>query len=540
MSRQFPPALLALIFGITITASASGTTFYIAANGSDSNNGTSTTTPWLHAPGMPNCTGICATAQPNPGDQFIFRGGDTWHYGNSSAVPYVGSATSPHWNWTWSGSSANCQLNAAAGNVASTSCIYIGVDKNWYNASTCGSSWCRPIMSMDNPFSTNYVSSCSYDESNGGLFWVSGNYVIVDNFEWSGLCWAASGSSTAYLVFFGSMGEATNHYFHGWTLSSVATDQSQMIACASTGCAKASYILVDHNVFDGSDSSLGATTQKASGFALGAGYEISYNIFWHISNGYIGGSAVRIHDNLMYYLMEPSDAASTHGNLFEMQGYNSCSTYFYNNLQYVSTEGEGNDLYSAGNGSSCPVYVFNNIIFQFNGSNCFLEENTGGTGSRTWNVFNNTIDAACFMQQKNITVTQNFQNNHLIGYSPANLTSVGSAAMVDSGNELFQTEAVANGQGYTSSNFYAPTSGGSTIGAGANLTSTCTGLGDSVAQTACESGYGGVTYNQATHSASPNTLIARPSSGAWDAGAYQFTNSTTNPVAPTGLAAVVQ
>src|SRR4029077_14620960 len=62
-------------------------TYYIAANGSDSNNGTSKTTPWLHAPGMANCTGTCASTTPQPGDSFIFRGGDIWHMQNSTATP---------------------------------------------------------------------------------------------------------------------------------------------------------------------------------------------------------------------------------------------------------------------------------------------------------------------------------------------------------------------------------------------------------------------------------------------------------------------
>ena len=63
MKSFFRLALLILTVSL-ITASASATTYYIAANGSDSNNGTSKTTPWLHAPGMPNCTSNCACDDP--------------------------------------------------------------------------------------------------------------------------------------------------------------------------------------------------------------------------------------------------------------------------------------------------------------------------------------------------------------------------------------------------------------------------------------------------------------------------------------------
>jgi len=64
--------------------------YFIAANGSDANSGTSESSPWLHAPGMPNCTANCAAHTPVAGEGFIFRGGDTWHFGNSSASPYTG------------------------------------------------------------------------------------------------------------------------------------------------------------------------------------------------------------------------------------------------------------------------------------------------------------------------------------------------------------------------------------------------------------------------------------------------------------------
>src|ERR1700733_6228161 len=67
--------------------------YYIAASGSDSNNGTSESTPFLHAPGMGACGNNCSTGLIVPGVGFIFRGGDTWHFGNSGASPYAGVVT---------------------------------------------------------------------------------------------------------------------------------------------------------------------------------------------------------------------------------------------------------------------------------------------------------------------------------------------------------------------------------------------------------------------------------------------------------------
>ena len=78
-------------FCFLIAPAVHATTYYISAIGADTNNGTTKTTSWLHAPGMTNCSNTCASTTPQPGDSFIFRGGDTWHFGNSGASPYVGA-----------------------------------------------------------------------------------------------------------------------------------------------------------------------------------------------------------------------------------------------------------------------------------------------------------------------------------------------------------------------------------------------------------------------------------------------------------------
>jgi hypothetical protein len=534
--RFFGILVLALLAALVGAGNAAATTYYIAANGSDSNNGTSKSSPWLHAPGMNGCSAVCASTTPKAGDSFIFRGGDTWHFGNSGLSPYVGG-TSPHWNWNWSGSSSNCNLDASAGPIVKSSCIYIGVDQSWYS----GSSWTRPQMNMDNPLTTSQPSSCPINESGHNFFFLSGAYSIVDNLEWLGWCWNTSPGGVVTL--FGAQQEVTNNYFHGWSASPSFTDQFVEIAYGGNN-----FQLIDHNVFDGSDSSLGATPGKATGKVLGTGSEISYNVFWHVSNGYIGGAAPSIHDNLFYYLMEPSD--STHGNIIEQQGAPPQGTYFYNNLMYVTNEGEGINIYTSANN---PAYIFNNISYLYratfsgqtpvnsnDGSNCFLPENTGSSGPRTFYMFNNTFDSPCSSSQKNIELTQYFQNNHLIGYSPAALSTLAQPTMIDNGNEIFQAESAANAQGYTTSNNYAPTSSsGVTVGQGTNLASLCSSMNYSPAAAACMNGYGGVTYNQSNHTAVQNPVVAR--GGTWDVGAYQFsTTGASQPSAPTGLTANVQ
>src|ERR1019366_6703238 len=210
MHRTLPLTVCTLILGLMVAgnvfAATTGTTYYIAANGSDSNSGTSKTSPWVHAPGMKNCANTCAATTPKAGDQFIFRGGDTWHFGNSSATPYVGAYQSfGYWQWSWAGTSG--------------SPIYIGVDQTWYS----GSSWVRPVMNGDNPLSTSAVASCRHQVGtiNSFLNASAVSYVTFDNFEFTGKCEGNSAAKFGYDIYIlDQSAQYTNFehlYFHGWT-----------------------------------------------------------------------------------------------------------------------------------------------------------------------------------------------------------------------------------------------------------------------------------------------------------------------------------
>ena len=259
------PALLAisLIFMtlfVGLGSAAASTTHYIAANGSDSNNGTATTTPWLHAPGMPSCSGTCASYTPQAGDKFIFRGGDTWHFGNSSASPYTGGTWDVH-NW-FGTSAATCMYEGTQ-----TGCIYYGVDLTWFS----GASWVRPILTGDNSTGTSYVASCSFQTgANNQLLSIPTNYVIVDNFELTGLCTQrTSGDTNAGsddFIYINNSGIAgtgmaflKNLYLHGWTSTSGAGTGNNTIACSVFGGAGYNSLqTIDQIVIDGSDSKPGA------------------------------------------------------------------------------------------------------------------------------------------------------------------------------------------------------------------------------------------------------------------------------------------
>jgi len=200
-------------------------------------------------------------------------------------------------------------------------------------------------------------------------------------------------------------------------------------------------------------------------------------------------------------------------------------------------------------GSPATLAVFNNILINIaNPGNCFVYENSDSSTDGVFLHANNTTDGSCSMtlnHNNNLNYpmgTLTFNNNHFVagtsslpafyGSGNPNLTT----SNPNSSSEIFQTQSVANGQGYTSSNNYQPTStSGATYHAGANLSSSCSSYSPDSAL--CYGSTGGVT-NTAGSGDIPTLYIPNPAprGNTWDSGAYQFAG--VNP--PTGLAAVVQ
>jgi len=452
-------------------------------------------------------------------------------------------------------------LQASAGPIVTTSCIYIGVDQTWYS----GGSWTRPIFNLDNPLSNGRPSSCTYDESIGGVFGSYANYLILDNFEETGLCWNTN-SLSDNMDLDGTMVEVSNWYVHGWTFGASSTlDNKTMIAGDST----AGYALVKGLVCDGSDASLGNSTTYSSGDCiggLGVSLEVEQSVFNHVSNGCVCG-AYSVHDNLFENMY--GSQGTTHTNIVEQDngGGNTqpYPTYFYNNVIHDIYLGVGVWL-TPGVGDN--AYIFNNVIYN-NHNNCFLVSGNGTSGVSNYYFKNNTLDytvGGCNfiidsqMTSNAINGTIFFQNNHGIGYSPAAWSSVWgttgtpvSQTVTDLGDETMQSEAAANAQGYTTANNYAPTnSGGATVGAGANVASSCSTFSPDLAL--CSGTSGGVLEQSgsggkiAVYSvgAPPRNLPADCTpiadvTGCWDVGAYLFSSGiVSQPIAPTGLVASSQ
>jgi hypothetical protein len=572
--RLFPFVLLFIFPGLTFAQGGacpaglpvSGNhCYFIAANGNDGNSGTSESSPWLHSPGMQTCTGNCAAVKPSGGSGFIFRGGDTWHFGNSGAVPYAGVVSTCADNGQTSGGLCLDNLQAASGSP-----IYYGVDKNWYS----GSLWTRPVLTADNsPCNSGTIgtmpdgSTCSNgtDPTGNGqptyvvnacAYQVGGNntlvdigfskYVYFDNFELTGLCMKNPGQfdgNDTYISYGGDQGPIyiTNNYIHGDSHVQYAYANSSPNCTSSTVCMNLYAFngkvivgtvgeTIENNVVDFSDSDPAGTgiCYPGTGF-----YNVAYNVFRY-SSQCIPVNLHVFHDNLYEYYYE-----NGHSNLLEDAETSPIGAIYDNIFRHLY----GKLVFWPGpTGSSDSSYFFNNLVYDVSTSQYFDYGNIGvGTDSGQYFVFNNTFQSngsnstviACSASHNTFKNT----NNQFIDDAapfPSSCSGMTNTTPVSMSNSAATTAGFTSTQSFA----YSPTaSTRPTVGVGTNeysgYCSTLTGSGDALIQAAgkaCQSDTTyACTYDTTSHSVScparsPNQ---RPASAAWDVGAFQFSSQGT-------------
>jgi hypothetical protein len=248
---------------------------------------------------------------------------------------------------------------------------------------------------------------------------------------------------------------------------------------------------------------------------------------WHANSIHTFGSSTSntinglyIYNNIMTWTSGQNITAQI---FIESQGSVAENVGIFNNI-VIGTPGRG--LLFNTCGSAC--YVFNNTFngVSGNGTLDYIGGN-GGTNTPIALHENNALISGYYAVD---VVTANFGTIDYDAYGPsANSCWVWGSAFY--GCTQFSSWQSASGEGshsfYKSSGLGLNTnntlqSGSPLIGSGANLTSTCTGLG--LSGNPCNSDLAG---------------IARPSSGGWDIGAYQAGTSSPPPNPPTGLAATV-
>lgn len=549
----------------SVFATTSLPTYYIdCANGNDNNNGTTKSAPWAHAPGM---SGVIAAVGPGtidsgngcggntcsvPGYSFIFKGGVTCGAGSGAGggFPWV-------------------MRMAGTGPTLGSTLLYIGVDQTWYT----GSSWTRPIMNMGGAAAGLCGTASSQVGSSGcfgglaALYYAPTGYVQIDNFEWTGLYWNASGVQNGQEAYIsaGHCGGGAGHcivsnmYMHGWAhapyKSGSNPDVCNLITSDSVDDKNG---VAYNNVIDGSD------TAEDACVAFWYGPAIGYANYVHgVPNGAVVDSAVSWHDNWWDTITTSYDTTQ-HQNTFEDNGASN-NEFFYNNLVTNTTNSSGLTLNFAPC-SGTTTYVFNNIVANTDDTPLNVQPECG---AGTFFVFNNSIELGAdsvkgsgnggigtgtYPGCPSGLAGCTYKNNHFVGTNNQS-TQICNAPCTDTTN-LSQTIAAAKANSSPAFNQYsfsqAPyifppvASTNSTVLAGTNSSGDCSTVtnANAAAGAACvnDTTYG-VGYNSSTHTVitpppyrSPN---GRPGSGAWDIGAFFYNSGANAPNPPTALSAIV-
>ncbi len=340
----------------------------------------------------------------------------------------------------------------------------------------------------------------------------------------------------------------TQLYIHGWQ----HTGNSNNVGFFSQGGPGS---MADHNIIDGSDS----TENTFNGF-YSQWSQIQYNYIQYVVSGILA-STDAVHDNTIQHTVTSADGDHCNA-LFTFMPATGNTQLIYNN---VIDNGDscpgGVVLWFNGNGSTDSSWIgygFGNVMYNLS-SNPVNIGNHGSGNYGTYYWFNNTVDCTaggCGGPPPSGPYWTIYDNNNDTIGGALDFTCSGCTVPICSDGtgtgctDLNQSESVANGQGYTSTETYpySPASActSSTCGTlqnGTNVMSYCnalsstSGVGTSAAATACQSSTSaGCAYNTSNHTLScPNDgETARPASGAWNIGAYQLA-STGCAVTPAGI-----
>ncbi|MFO1497454.1 MAG: Calx-beta domain-containing protein [Verrucomicrobiota bacterium] len=449
-------------------------TYYIDwATGSDSNSGTSTSSPWKRAPGM---NGFAGSYRHTAGDRFIFKGGVTWPV-------------------------AAFQMHIMAGGTTESARDYYGVDQNWY----AGGSWSRPIFDFqDTPISIGWQYAA-------GILIEQASYITIDNLELKrhrGFPAGQDHGATA-ITLFRDCAYVTiqNCFVHDWSLPIAGPGLD------GGGCGGISHVfgfgpgvLVDRCEF--SQANAGG---QQSGTSVHIAGTVSNCVIHHTSSGILGSGIIR--NNHIYSLSNPTDPLS-HSNAI----YTFYPSTIAGNVVH-DTQSNAQVIYSSPNFTGASGYdlIYNNLVYNV-AQPCITIDEEGPDSSQSGaRVYNNTLVGAggagyCIrVAAKQRLGLLDARNNHLISdrnpfcYSnPGGFC--GDVNSLTLQNNLLQTVAQATAAGYTLSNGYRPTDASRpTAGAGQDFSSVFSSDILGVARTV-----------------------------AWDIGAYEITTGGSTPAGSPG------
>ena len=494
---------------------AAGThTYYISyTNGSDANPGTKAA-PWKRAPGM---RGFSGSYTHNPGDRFILEGGDTWPNGVFS------------WN------AANNGLGGSSTAVRD----YWGVETDWFMSGSCaGATFCRPIL---NPGGTELANPGDAMIDVGMT-----DHIIVDDMEITGYyCNSPQGFANCVVFNISNGGTvssgdqdiiANRMYVHDWRITAHAAggNNDPMLFYAPPQGTAGNSVIENSTLIDPGSKEYGRAIycwpNVLNSTVLGFTEEV-----------FPCGHGTIAYDNIgdCGRPQWPSDGGTLdagHSNAIEALSSDG-AFYIHDNVihdTYADNTGECESMFLGNTGES--DYVYNNVFYHIDGNKPGAPQNGGGGegGGPNFYFVNNSIEASTtstngcmglgnpngawnygthYDVENNLcidslgTVSPDCQANGLTGCNGVDPSIVPcNTAPCPIAHNILMTLSQATTAGYTTDTgqyvWQPPTT---TTATGANLTPLCPTMPGLCSQ---------------TNYANTRTPTPRPTTGAWNIGAF--------------------
>ncbi|MBI2632071.1 hypothetical protein HYW75_03645, partial [Candidatus Pacearchaeota archaeon] len=413
---------------ISITGYAplgTGTIYFIDwSSGSDSNSGTSKSSPWKRHPFM---KGYSGSYTHKAGDQFIFRGGVIWP---NSAF----------------------QMRISQGGSSDSNRDYYGVDKTWYS----GSSWSRPVFDFEN----NLVAPSDAGGNALSGILIEASYITVDNLELKRhIVPSGSWNPVNIRVIQASNGVIIeNSYIRDWTQTNPSADNGEGGGISSESTS----ITIRNNIL--TQTGISART----GGAIDAVGDIYGNEIYEVPNAIKGGKL--IHDNYIHDTADSSGPGHENAIFFNRPGR------VYNNL-LKNTEASTGIYLWGGADQSASWLIYNNVLYNLHDGITVDGAYVPDGSQQQVKIYSNTFEYSNIVRVQSYSSSGNgclglldIRNNQLIEGSELIYNSGACITNQTASNNIIMSSATATTEGYTAANNYAPTKNtGATVNTGVSL-----------------------------------------------------------------------
>ena len=328
-------------------------------------------------------------------------------------------------------------------------------------------------------------------------------------------------------------------YIHGWSHGGSGTVENPCGVVGDTADPNNNAnTILEYSVISGAD-----TSKDSCSLVFGSPPYVAYNVLEYGSSAMVIDGTVSVHDNIVQNVVTSFDP-SAHENGLEIN-YSKNVTVYNNIFRHI---GSGSLTVWLAPDSGSTAYFFNNVVYDTDVTNVLdlAASLSGSTGTDV--LWNNTVEcgpdsnpnAVCAANINSAVHAVTLQNNHFITNAGSYWSSNGPKPTL--ANNVLQTLAQANAQGYSSSEQYAfsPTSAyptDVTPGQGSSGSSLCSAAGVS----ACNSDTTyGVSYNTTNHTVSSPGRSSKTWNSTPDVGAYSYGGQSQGPGTPVNLKGAAQ